>query len=393
MQLLSHLRWPWLLSIAGAGLGLAATIAVVWLAGAVAFANYGIDLAKLAVVGLVLELVPSPYAIVRAQRDDQLKSDLATFSIVAGCLTTSLAAVLAAVGWFSGFSGWMLPYVAYMALQRHFDVKLQAEGRLQDYLQLTFGAALLRLALLWGGFQFLPEWNPADTIWAALAVGSLGSLSVWLCRFPGEVFVFLRRDHGDSVARLLRSAQEYPPYYLNASLKRLRDAAMPLLCDLLAVDSVQVARYLLAYRGVDFVCGQLRLVEALLTNLAFRKQLGPTRSSQLGQLAIAGQFVAFASSLLLAGQTGFDRDVFALCFIASFLVYPYVLEIGRRSDAYAEERPRPVTWSLVAHLSALTGTMIALVSFDAAIAPFLVIAPLVGQSSAALSYALVKARA
>ncbi len=386
MQLFARLRLPWVFSMAAAGLGLLATLMIVWFAGASAFAHYAIDLAKLSLAVLVLELVPSPYAIIRSQQDSVLKQDLATFSIVGGVFSLTVVAGLGIAGLFAKYSHWMLLYAAYLAMQRYFDVKLQAEGRLREYFQLTSLAVAFRVVLLGAAFVFFPADSSSDVIWASLSVGSVGSLVLWVSLRQGEIAPFLRSDHWSSARRLVEMRRSYFPYYLNVALKRVRDSAMPILCGALVPDTTEVARYLLAYRGLDFVSGQLRVAEALLANFAARHEIKPTRARQFLLLAIAGQIAAFAASMLLGGQTGFDKELVLLSFLASLFIYPYVVELVRRSDAYAELQPLRVTISLGAFVVAIAAVMTTLTQLGLLTAPNLILAPLVGQSVAALTY-------
>lgn len=386
LSVLFRLREPWALSTTAAAVNLLSTLIIVWQGGAITFANYAVDMAKLSIVVLLLETLPSPYAILKAQQDETLKQDLASFALFGGAVAIALTTFLGALHLFEGYSNWIPVYAAYLAAQRYFDIKFQAEGRLKEYFQITLGAVSCRIILLLAGFGLFEGVSGSNIVWASISIGSLCALLLWLAFHRVELDAFLRRGHWASAVRLFEARRAYAPYYLNVSLKRVRDSAMPILCGALVTDPVQVARYLLAYRGVDFVCGQLRLLEALLANLKIRQELRLEHGSFFLLLAGLGQVAAFAGSAFLASQVSFDLSAIALSLLASLLVYPYTFELVGRSNAYAQERPWLVTRALTAYIVGLVVVVVPLATFGALSAETLILAPLSGQIAAALTY-------
>ncbi len=385
MSLFALLRRNLGYSIAASAFQLLSTLATVRMAGASAFADLTVDVFKLAVISIFLELVPAPYATFRVQRDPDYGNQIATFTLVS-CLFCLLAwTAVAGAGLFSNATIWMAPYAAYLGIQRYLDIKLQADNRIREYYQMLCVAAVLRLLFTVVGLATIKGHDIA-ILWASLSLSSILSVMLWFGLRPVEFRPFLRRGHRDSLSQIFAVRRVYYAYYLNTGLKRLRDSLLPVAASFVVAEKVELARYLLAMRGVEFVLGQLRLAEALLANLGNRAVVHHRRGRQLLLLAFIAQAVSFFICVFLAGQAGFNWATLIVSGIASFLAYPYVLEIGYRSDAYAEDAPLRVTISFAAFIATLALVLWALSRLDLLVAPGLVAAPVFAQTVASLTY-------
>lgn len=372
-------------SLAAAGFQLLSTLTAVWLAGPAVFADLTVDIFKLAVLAIFLEIVPSPYATIRWQRDPEFAPHMATFAIFSAIFCLAGWMAIAGAGLFSHLSWWMAPYAFFLGIQRYLDVKLQAENRVNEYFQILFAAGVLRLVFTAAGLLLI-HGHDNDVLWAALSLSLLLSSLVWFIRKPGEIQPFVRSGHGVSIACLYAARVHYYAYYLNTALKRLRDSFLPVAASFVVGDKVELARYLLAMRAVEFVVGQLRVVEALLANLDNRAAVHRNRTRQLLMLAALAQLATFAAAVGLAGQAGFGLNTLLLAGIASLFVYPYVFEIGYRSDAYAVDAPLRVTISFAAYALTLAIVLAALAHLQLLTAPALVTAPVMAQLVASLTY-------
>lgn len=380
--------WPF--TVGAAGAGFLATILLVRLIGVAEFANYAIDLAKLSIFLLLLELVPSSYAIFRQQEDETLAADLASFACVILLTLPMLVLVAGFIGFFSHFSPFIAAYAAGTVIQRYFDARFQAQGRISEFFVLPFISNAVRLLLLvW--FTVRPaSGSAADLAWGTAAAGVLCSQLFFLFRHPRELQPFLHAGHLQALGRLWDRRKQYLAYYPNTLLKRLRDVAMPMVCDLFVADRIEAGKYLLAYRGVDFSVGQIRVLESFLANAGIRDALKVKKERSLLLLALLGQLAAIAAGLMLVGQTGLTASNLALIFMASLFVYPYVFELSSRSDAYARFRPGQVTVSLLAFLAGIAIVLMAAAPFPPLTALILILAPLLGQCLASLSYRLYR---
>lgn len=385
MNLITLLRRNIGFSIAASGLQLLSTLATVRLAGPAAFADLTVDVFKLAVIAIFLELVPTPYANYRIQREADFGPHMATFSLASSLFCLAAWTAVAGAGLFSSATVWMAPYAVYLGAQRYLDIKLQAENRVQEYYQVLCIAAALRLALTIAGLLLI-QGHDIEILWASLSLSSIASIAFWFWRKPGEAGLFLRRGHRGSVVELYAARSAYYPYYVNTALKRLRDSLLPVAASFVVADKGELARYLLAMRAVEFVMGQLRVVEALLANLGNRAAVHHNRSTMLLLLAVAAQAVTFVTCLFLAGQAGWSTSTIVTSAVASFFAYPYILEIGSRSDAYAEDAPMRVTISFAAFTVTLAVALAGLAHFGWLFAPALVATPVLAQTIASSTY-------
>jgi hypothetical protein len=380
--------WPF--TAGAAATGFLATIVLVRLIGVEGFANYAIDLAKLSLFLLLLELIPSSYVIFRQQEDETLAADLASFVCLALLVLPAAVLIGGGVGVFSHFSIFMVVYAAGSVIQRYFDSRFQAQGRIGDFFLLPLVTNVIRLLLLLGFWLIPLSASPADMAWGSLAAGILGAQAFFLLRHPAEVSAFIHSGHLRALQRLWSNRGQYVAYYPNIVLKRLRDTAMPLVCDFFAADKFEAGKYLLAYRGVDFSIGQLRVIESFFSNAGLRDALKARGGTSLLLLAVFGQLVAIVAGLLLVGQAELTWSSVTLIVLASLFVYPYVLELSARSDAYAQFRPRRVTISLLAFVAGIAIVLATAAPFTKLTALVLILAPLLGQCLASLSYKVFK---
>lgn len=389
MKLIELLRGNVGYSMGASALQLLSTLATVRMAGTAAFADLTIDVFKLAVITIALELVPTPYATFRMQRDPDYAHQFATFSLASCCFCLLAWGAVQSAGWFSNPTGWMAPYALYLGVQRYLDIRLQAENRIREYYQMLCGSAALRLLFTVAGLALI-QGHDVAVLWGSLSLSSLLSVAFWFAMRPAEFAPFFRRGHRKSLSHIFEARGAYYAYYVNTALKRLRDSLLPVAASLVVAEKVELARYLLAMRGVEFVMGQLRLAEALLANLANRAAVHHRREFQLFVLAGMGQVMSFVVCVFLSGQAGFNVETLIVSAIASLIMYPYVLELGYRSDAYAEDAPLRVSISLTVFTITLAVTLFLLSKFDLLIAPGLVLAPVLAQTLASLTYLVTR---
>ncbi len=206
------------------------------------------------------------------------------------------------LGVFSHFSAFIAVYALGSVIQRYFDSRFQAQGRIGDFFLLPLAPNVIRLLLLLVFWQFPLFASPSDLAWSAAAAGILCSQVLFLLRHPIELSPFLHTGHLQALRRLWNGRDQYLAYYPNIVLKRLRDTAMPLVCDFFAADRFEAGKYLLAYRGVDFSIGQLRVIESFFSNAGLRSALKQQGGLSLLLLAVFGQLAAIVAGLLLVGQ-------------------------------------------------------------------------------------------
>lgn len=389
-MLRSLLAKTWPMTLTAAMAGFLGTILIVHLIGAASFADYAIDLAKLSALMLLTELIPSSYSVFQQQKDPAFEDDIAAFILLLLLIVPVGVLALHKAGVFSSFSFFIVAYAAGAVVQRYLDVRFQARGRITEFYAIPLTANIIRLTALLGLGLLVNDIPPGDLAWGAAAAGIVSSQVIFFVRSPTELAPFLRRCRRRALSRLWAQRADYVRYYPNIVLKRTRDIAMALICDALAPSKVEVGKYLLAYRGIDFASGQLRVIEAFLSNIGIREALASSRTRSLLLLALVGQITAATMSFVLIAQAGVDSSTLALAIAGSFFVYPYVLELAIRSDAYAAFAPQRVTISLLTFLAAIGITVSVAWYFTDMRAIHLMAAPLLGQSLATLSYRVFK---
>ena len=380
------------LSLAGAVAGFAGTWILVWLFGLATFADYVIDLAKISVLLLALELLPNGYTLFRQQRDEPFAAAFPAFYALMALALAGLACALSWAGYFESPNAFIVGYVALAVMQRYFDCQLQARGELAAYYRIPAVTNLLRAALLGAGALVLgiDRNSDADTValvvWGSLAIGLLVSILVAALRHVELVRALGRALRPASFGQLWSHRAAYRAYYLNSVLKRAKDSMLPLLLDALLLDKALAGLVLVYAKSFEVVSGQLRVIEAAFTNLAARARLAASRSRIAWIAAFVGQPACIAVAAILLSREGLGLDALLPAVLISFGVYPYVFEILARNDALAAERPGAVTRSLIAYV-AVVGAGLPTLSIVGLLQPLAVILVLlVGLCAASVSY-------
>jgi hypothetical protein len=372
-------------SAVAAGLNLLATVMLVRWFGAETYANYIVDLAMIGLLLIVLEVVPSNYSVFRVQ-DDPLWQRSIGAQIVVTILLTAVV-VFAAGHWarlFKDNSLWMVMYAASMAIKRYLDIRLQSSGRLGEFMGIELSTSALRLVLL--ALCFYQGINENEAVWASLGLATLFSQSRWWIQNPAELRVFGGFADKKAWRALAVSFSAYLPYYSGIALKRLKDNFVPLVAERLFVSRELLAAFLLAYRGVIFAVGQVRILEAMMN---YRGALAAAQAMSIMHrylLATAAQALCLAASAGLLFSSGLRDSPWLSTLTLSFMVWPIVFITLERAKAYSAFQASRVNWSVVAYLcvavagvlavrlsGAATVTSFSLVLVAAEVAAFVVI--------------------
>lgn len=382
------------LNLVGALTGFLATCLIIWIFGLGVFADFAVDLARLSLLLLAIELLPSNFTLFRQQADARFAAAYPAFYAAGALLLPLAVAALIPIGAFDMPSWFMAPYMALAVIQRYFDCQLQARGELSDYLRIPAFANALRLSLLGtaisAGTVDLIR-NPAlvaDLLWGSLALGLLLSLAIVSRRHFGLLADLTNAGRTESWHELWRLRSMYSAYYLNSILKRLKDTILPLACDAF-LPKPMTGLVLAIYRAVDAAFGQLRLLESVFTNLAARARLRAKRSRIALLTAVVGQVGANVAAALLLWREGLDIATLGHAFLLSFAVYPYVGELLARSDALAAGDPQKVTNALIFYLLIFCLILAASNIFGHVSVTFIIIGLIIAQISSTLSYSLI----
>ena len=375
------------LNIAAAAAGLGGTFYIIWFFGLSEFAFYTINLAKLSLLLLGAELLPSSFTVFRLQEDERFTAAVPLFYLLFAIVAASAAGALVATELLDRASWFMVAFAFTSALQRYFDTQAQATGRVDAFFWIPATSNIARLALL-AGLSQLRIFSIADALWASLAGGSIIGQGVMLSRFPEFL---AQRAYKQPLAKLhylwsIRGA--YYGYYLNSLLKRLRDTFLPLFCDFAVPSKFEIGRLLVYTRANEAVCGQVRVLEAFMVNRVIREDLRHIRRRIFWTIAPAGQAAVAAIALGLMYRHGISPINVLLAFVTGLFIYPYVAELFWRNDALASFAPQQVTISLLAFILGMALPPVCAWFLGSVSIPILISSYVLGQTLSAATYAL-----
>lgn len=358
------------LNLTGALAGFVGTWLIVNMLGLAALAHYLIDLAKVSLLLLVLEALPTGYSLFRQQRDEVFALAYPAFYLLMAVTLPLAATFLAIFGFFEQPNLFLVTYVGLAVIQRYIDCRLQSIGHLSAYYQITVLSNVLRVLFLGAGAFFLQIDRSSDSeavgqlLWGSLASGLLLSLLLATPLSPGLYARLFLAARPASFGVLWHERCSYRPYYINSIIKRAKDTMLTLMLDIMLVDKALIGLILVYAKAFELVAGQLRVIEAAFTNFALRASLAANKMKIAWIAAAIGQPASVLVAAILLIQEGLSIESIMPAVLLSFGVYPYVLEILARADALASGRPRAVTVSLVWYVSLLGIGLVALSSFD-----------------------------
>lgn len=356
--------------VASSGLNLLTTVLLVRWFGAETYAHYIVDLAMIGLLLIVLEVVPSNYSVFRVQDDPAWQRSIAAQIAVTVLIGASV--VFAAGHWgglFQAYSLWMGLYAATMAVKRYLDIRLQCSGRLGEFMGIEFSTSAIRLALL--ALCYLQGADNNFAVWASLAVATLLSQAIWWFRNPSELRAFAGFADRKAWRALAESFPAYLPYYSGIALKRLKDSFVPLAAERLFDSRELLAAFLLAYRGVIFAVGQVRILESMMNHrgaLAVAQKMSRQRRYLV---AIAAQTLCLIASTGILLSSGLRNLPWLPTLALSFMVWPIVFLVLERAKAYSAFQANRVNGSILAYLGVvLVGALILKLSGAASVTTF-----------------------
>lgn len=338
-------------SVLFSGINFASTILLVRWFGESAYVSYTIDLSVISLLLIVLEAIPSNYSLFRIQDSQDWKECVALqtcITVLVACLLVSFLGLLSVT---RSFSYWMAVYAAVFVVKRYMDIILQAQGKLYEYFNLEIIASCVKLALMTVFF-----WQKVDSsisIWSSIAVSYLLVQGYWVLKHREEANVFVCCFNRKTVKKILEATPLYKPYYIGIVLKRIKDNLVPLAAERVLVTHESLAAFFLAYRGIVFSVGQMRIIEALLNHRdTLLKVDGLSAHKQRIVVLIAQAMCIFASWVLLyaSGASVYPwREIFVL----SLMVWPLSYLMLERSRAYSAFKAGNVSWSISAYIIAV----------------------------------------
>lgn len=374
-----------LLNAAGAGAGLLGTTLIIWYFGLATFGIYTVALAKLAIVMLGAELLPSSYTQFRLQDDPRFAQAAPAFFLTFAIVAVAAGALMMRSGALAGGSWFILPYLFCAALQRGLDSQILARGEVSLSVSLPLVSNVVRAAML-GLFILVPVLSVPDALWASLFAGIFISQCVMVLRQPAMGRTLMADRPLQSLRYLVGLRREYGGYYVNSVLKRAKDTLFPLFCDTVLPNKYDLGKIFVYTRTSETVATQIRVLELFLINRESRAKLSANRANILLSSALIGHVAVVALSSFLLWRHGLSPGSVLYAAAMGLFMYPYVYELAKRSDAYAAHQPGRVTFSLFAYAAALVASLTAAWLLDIFVLPVLIGAIVLAQMCSALVY-------
>ena len=363
------------------------TILITWHFGLAVFGTYIVNLSKVSLIMLGIELLPSSFAQFRLQDDPDFVKASPTFFILFGVAAMALAALAMTTGIMNGGSWFILAYVFVLSLQRCLDIQIVARGAVSLLVSIPLISNLLRASLLLALILF-PVLRVNDTLWASLAVGTALSQAFLLLRRPEYWEVLANSPPARSIRYLWSLRREYTGYYVNSVLKRAKDTLFPLFCDAAMPGKTELGRLLVYTRSSETIAGQIRVLEMFLIHRETRANLASNRRKILLGSAAIGHIGVVVLSTILLWNHGVDPSSIWWAAGMGLFMYPYVLEMAKRSDAYARGNPNAVTFSIMTYMLTLAGALTAAWALGIFWTPVLIASIVLAQTLSALVYVL-----
>lgn len=333
-------------------MNLLSTLLIVRWFGAGAYAHYIVDLAFLSLILIILEIVPSNFSVFRVQDDIAWRRVIAAqVAATAPLLVLIVGGVSVWTGAFQEFSYWMIPYAASMAFKKYLDINLQASGRLREFMFIELVVALGRIALLL--LFFLNGIGSNDAVWSSLALATMLAHLSWSIRNRGELIEFSGAFDRNVWRQLISEMPSYFPYYAGIFLKRIKDSLIPLLAVRIFESRDLLAAFFLAYRGVQFSVGQIRLLEAMMSHRAALHIVSVASNGRKYLLALMAQVLCLIASFLMLFISGLNNVAWLSLVILSFIVWPIVMLVLERAKAYSSYRASRVNLSLISYMAVI----------------------------------------
>ncbi len=329
-----------------------ATIAIARWYGVETFTDFTVDLAILGLFLILLEVIPSNYAVFKVQDNPEWLHSVSSVQMATIIALLILLIMSFHFGWFfNQYSIWMFLYIIVSAGKRFLDIRLQSAGRLSEYLKVEAWTALVRLPIIISGIM-LGITSP-DVLWGSLAFGMALAQSVWWINNKADLKYLRSFKSAESWNNFYDSKNELKKYYLGTLFKRIKDNSIPILADLYFQSKNALAVFFLSYRGLVFVVGQVRIIEALINHRETLDKFNKLNRNQKMKVIILAQIACIAVSYALTVATGIKESTYSQFVALSFMVWPICFYSFERAKTYSFYAANAITWSLAAYISVL----------------------------------------
>ncbi len=340
-------------SIASAALNLLATIAIVRWYGDGAFTDYSIDLAYLALIGILIELIPSNFSVFKLQDNPEFIKVISLFTILMTLISFAITVItLQLAPLFKSDTYWIAAYSSVLAFKKYLDIRLQSLGRIKEFFIIEATIAGLRLLLLW--IFFCLNIPSTMSIWGSIVIATTIIYCIWILANKEELRNFTQCLSNQSWSKLLQHRNIYPSYYFGIILKRVRDNIIIIVAPHILLNKQDLASFFLAYRGLSFALGQIKIIEAILN---FRKALETAKSISIMQMfliAIGAQLLSVLAIALIIFSSGLSFSDWSAVIILSLICWVYVFYSRIRANALSNYQQRSINISSLVYIALIS---------------------------------------
>lgn len=339
-------------SLISAALNFVTVILTIRLLGSELYNKYIIDLAMIGILSIALELLPSNFSLFKVQDDSFWKNIVGVQIVISSCLNILITLILGIFfSVFEIFSYWLAIYVLGLGLKRYQDIILQVKGRVDEFFKLEILIALVRLGLFFLFWKL--KFSSITTLWASLAIAMLVVQLIWFYKNKSELSFITQISNPKIYKEAWLERNQYFPYYLGIGLKRIKDNSIPIVAKYFFSSADALAGFFLAYRGIAFSLGQIRIIEAVINNRQHLKTIENMSLKFKLLVALMVQLISVIFSIVLQVWSGIKNIDLFYNLLLSLLVYPITFSILERSKAYSKYDANAVNISIISYLVVL----------------------------------------
>lgn len=338
------------LNMCSAALNLATTVLIVRWCGSSAYADFMVDLAVVSLLLLVLEAVPSNLSVFRLQ-DDRGWRKVVEWHLISAAAILIVAVFLLEQQGFQAFTPWIALYATTQVLKRFLDLMLQSSGRLKEFMGVEAVSSLFRLMFLSAGVLVGLQGSPL--IWGSLALSVALTQLFWLLSRRKTLSTGVTDAAWTRQESFIETFRTFIPYYPGIALKRIKDNLLPLVGNWVLGSKEALGMLMLAYRGLVFANGQLRIFEALLYHRGTLKAIDGLSTKSKTVIAGGAQAVALAASLFLLLLTDEPVKPFGASVLLSFLIWPMSFYAIERANAFSGFQAGRVNVGLMTYVTSV----------------------------------------
>ncbi len=330
-----------------------ATVFVVRFFGAEVYANFIVDLAYISLIAIFFEIVPTNYILFRVQDDPLMYRSIASFAIASSFLMLFVAyGIHSCFGLFHSNTLWVVPYASSLAMKRYIDARLQSSGRMTEFFSIELRGSVLRILFLL--LLFFLSTSPSIAVWASITSATLLTQIIWFLGNKEEREIFNYVFCRSSWRQLIEERRSYLPYYLGIALKRLNNNLVTIMASLFFISKESLGIFLLAYRGLLFTIGQLRVFEGLLNHRNTFKKFKVFSVKNKVTMAVLGQITCILLTILLELFSSIKNINYVTIIVLSFSVWFAFFSMIERANAYSKYNIISVNFSIASYTAIYT---------------------------------------